>query len=145
MYAIMHIAVHDALNTLDRRSTPYAFKARIHLDVSVEAAVAAAARDALIGVIRRLPADCVLTGIETVEADYQAALDAIPPGWAKTAGIIVGKLAAHAILRLRADDGSDTPLVDPAFPQGDSPGEWRFTPGFDFAFAPGGATSRRSC
>src|SRR5262245_53558418 len=25
MYAIMHIAVHDALNTIDRRSRPYAF------------------------------------------------------------------------------------------------------------------------
>lgn len=137
LYAIMHIAVHDALNAIDRRSTPYAFKARIHLNVSIEAAVAAAARDALIGVIRRLPSDCILTGIETVEADYETALDAIPSGWAKTAGIFIGKAAAHAILRVREDDGSDAPLVDPAFPQGDSPGEWRFTPGFDFAFLPG--------
>jgi hypothetical protein len=137
LYAIMHIAIHDALNTLDRRSTPYVLKARIHLNVSVEAAVAAAARDALTGVIRRLPADCILTGLETVDADYRAALDAIPSGWAKAGGIFVGKAAAHAILKLREDDGSDTPLVDPAFPQGNAPGEYRFTPGFDFAFAPG--------
>jgi hypothetical protein len=137
MYAIMHIAIHDALNTLDRRSTPYAFKARLPLNVSVEAAVAAAARDALVGVIERFPADCIMTGIETVEADYEAALAAIPPGWSRAAGIIIGKLSARAILALRKDDGSDTPLADAAFPQGDAPGEYRFTPGFDFAFLPG--------
>ena len=137
MYAIMHIAIHDALNTLDRRSTPYAFNARLPLNVSIEAAVAAAARDALVGVIRRFPAECIMTGIETVDADYQAALAAIPPGWGRAVGIIVGKLAAHAILKLREDDGSDTLLVDTQFPQGDGPGGYRFTPGFNFAFAPG--------
>jgi hypothetical protein len=139
MYAIMHIAIHDALNTLDRRSAPYAFKARLPLNASIEAAVATAARDALVGVIEQFPADCIMTGIETVEADYQAALAAIPPGWSRAAGIIIGKLAARAILTRREDDGSDTPLVDTAFPQGDAPGEYRFTPGFDFAFAPGWA------
>jgi hypothetical protein len=137
LYTIMHVAIHDALNAIDRRSTPYAFKARIPLNVSVEAAVAAAARESLAGVIRRLPADCILTGLETVEAAYKSALDAIPPGWARTGGIIVGKAAARAILKLRRHDGSDTLLVDPAYPQGDRPGEYRFTPGFDFAFAPG--------
>jgi hypothetical protein len=41
------------------------------------------------------------------------------------------------MLALRADDGSDTPLLDFAYPQGDQPGEYRFTPGTPFAFAPG--------
>ena len=53
MYAIMHIAIHDALNTT--RSPLDALRLRsapIHLNVSIEAAVAAAARDALVGVIR---------------------------------------------------------------------------------------------
>ena len=46
-------------------------------------------------------------------------------------------MAAEAILALRASDGSDTPLVDSAYPQGTDPGEYRFTPGTPFAFAPG--------
>jgi len=33
------------------------------------------------------------------------------------------------VIARRADDGSDTPLLDPAFPQGSAPGQWRFTPG----------------
>jgi hypothetical protein len=47
--------------------------------------------------------------------------------------------AASAILTLRAADGSDTPLFDFAYPQGTEPGEYRFTPGFNFVFAPGWA------
>jgi hypothetical protein len=34
-------------------------------------------------------------------------------------------------------DGSDTPLVVDNFPRGTAPGEYRFTPGTPFAFAPG--------
>ena len=49
----------------------------------------------------------------------------------------MGAASAAAILALRADDGSDTLLVDTAYPQGTEPGEYRFTPGTPFAFAPG--------
>jgi hypothetical protein len=42
------------------------------------------------------------------------------------------------ILALRADDGHRELLVpDFAYPQGTAPGEYRFTPGATFAFAPG--------
>src|SRR5207244_8537616 len=41
------------------------------------------------------------------------------------------------IRTLRAADGSDTPLFDIGCPQGTNPGEYRFTPGTPFAFAPG--------
>ena len=75
----------------------------------------------------------------SVEADYAAALDVIPDGQSKSRGIEVGAAAAEAILALRATDGSDTPLLDFAYPQGTNPGEYRFTPGFTFAFAPGWA------
>ena len=43
---------------------------------------------------------------------------AIPDGPDKTQGVEVGAAAAAAILALRADDGSDTPLVDVDYPQG---------------------------
>jgi len=144
MYAMMHIAIHDALNAIDRRSRPYVLK-HVHVrGASPVAAVAAAARGVLVPVLRHLPppfSDCV-TGakvVEGVQAKYAAAIGAIPGGPAKTRGLAVGRAAAAVILAARTGDGSDTPLFDTAYPQGTRPGEYRFTPGADFAFAPGWA------
>jgi hypothetical protein len=65
MYAMVHVAVHDAVNAIDRRSRPYAFEANVNEPVSVDAAVAAAARDVLVSVIAKLPESpaCVASGI----------------------------------------------------------------------------------
>lgn len=141
LYAMMHIAIHDALNAIDRRSRPYAFDTKSGSAVSPEAAIAAAARDVLVPVIGAIPfpSACLDAGIESVENDYAAALAAIPPGEAKTNGIALGQAAAAAIVALRMGDGSDTPLLDFSYQQGSAPGEYRFTPGFDFVFAPGWA------
>ena len=144
-YAMMHIAVHDALNALDRRSRPYAYNRRADPFASAEAAVAAASRNVLVAVIAQAPSfegipgcpGSIQAGIDSVEADYAAALAAIPNGPAKTAGLQVGQEAAAIILAIRAADGSDTPFADAAYAQGTRPGEWRFTPGFDFALIPG--------
>ena len=139
MYAMMHIAIHDALNAIDRRSRPYAYDAHAAAGISTDATVASAARDVMVPVIQQIPfpAPCLDAGVASVEADYTAALAAIPDGPAKTQGILLGRAAAAAILTLRAHDGSDTPLQDFDYPQGTEPGEWRFTPGVPFAFAPG--------
>jgi hypothetical protein len=143
MYAMTHVAIHDALNAINRRSRPYAFSARASRRASPDAAVAAAARDVLVALLNQIPAPfppaCGAAGVASVEADYSAALGAIPDGRAKTRGIEVGKAAAAAILALRAADGSDTPLIVTDYPQGTDPGEYRFTPGTPFAFAPGWA------
>ena len=142
MYAMMHIAIHDALNAIDRRSRPYVLKHVHARGASPRAAVAAAARGVLVPLLRELPppfSDCV-TGakvVEGVKAEYAAAIGAIPSGPAKRRGLAVGRAAAAAILAARTADGSDTPLFDTAYPQGTQPGEYRFTPGSDFAFAPG--------
>jgi hypothetical protein len=139
LYAMMHVAIHDALNAIQRRSRPYAFDARGYSQASPEAAVAAAARYALVPVISDIPfpPECLQAGIATVKADYAAALAAIPDSSAKTQGIQLGQASAAAIVALRAADGSDTPLLDFQYPQGTLPGEFRFPPGFNFAFAPG--------
>jgi hypothetical protein len=144
MYAMMHIAIHDALNAINRRSRPYVFDSQAPAGASPDAAVAAAARQVLVTLINEpLNPDFLAAfraaGLDSVEADYTAALAAIPDGIAKTQGIDVGHAAATAILALRANDGSDTLLIDPAYPEGTVPGEWRFTPGFPFAFGPGWA------
>jgi hypothetical protein len=142
MYAMTHVAIHDALNAIDRRSLPYAFDGAAGPLASPDAAVATAARNVLVTLLAQLPDPpvpqaCRDAGVASVEADYAAALAAIPDGPAKTQGVEVGAAAADAILALRSDDGSDTLLVDPAYPQGTEPGEYQFTPGTPFAFAPG--------
>ena len=139
MYAMVHVAVHDAVNAIDRRSRPYAFDANVNGPVSVDAAVAAAARDVLVSVIAKLPESpaCVASGILEANALYAAALMPIPNGPAKTAGVAVGQAAAAAIVALRAGDGFETTTwLDFDYPQGTEPGEWRFTPdGPPLAFA----------
>lgn len=143
LYAMVHIAVHDALNAIDRRSRPYTFDSQAPSGASTDAAVAAAAHDVLVALINQnpsiFPPECIAAGLASVEADYTAALGAIPAGSAKAQGITVGQAAAVAILALRANDGSGTLFIDTAYPQGTQPGQWRFTPGFPFAVAPGWA------
>jgi hypothetical protein len=140
MYAMMHVAVHDALNAIDRHSRPYAVSLNATPGTSPDAAVAAAARDVLVSVLGSfsffLPADCINGGIASVEADYAAALAAIPNGPAKSAGVALGQAAAAAILALRSADGFNTPPIDPNYQEGTAPGEYRYTPGTPFAFAP---------
>ena len=143
LYAATHLAVHDALNAIHRRSRPYAFAMQRPLPgASLDAAVAAAARDVLVPLLRELPAPfaaCAPAAVASVETDYAAALAAITDGPAKQQGIQLGRAAAATILAVRTGDGSDTALFDTAYPQGTDPGEYRFTPGFAFAFAPGWA------
>jgi len=144
LYAMTHVAIHDALNAITRRSDPYAYDARAPRRTSPDAAVAAAARDVLVPILGQfstlVPPQCpdaVDAAVAGVEADYAAALGAIRDGRAKTRGIAVGKAAAAAILALRANDGAQALLVgSPGYSEGTRPGEYRFTPGTPFAFAP---------
>ena len=80
---MMHVAIHDALNAIDRRSRPYAFDVQAEAGASPDAAVAAAARDVLVPLIAQLPLElhtqaCIDAGVASVEAAYTAALAAIP-------------------------------------------------------------------
>jgi hypothetical protein len=136
LYAMVHVAIHDAVNAIDRRSRPYVYDDRVDPAASIAAAVATAARAVLVAVIGQLAADCVGTGVAVTEAAYTAAMAAVPAGAARDAGVAAGHAAAAAILAMRADDGSDVPLIDENFPQGDEPGEYRFTPEVPFVFLP---------
>jgi hypothetical protein len=84
----------------------------------------------------RFPPACPAAGIAIAEAAYAAALTAIPDGASKSQGIVVGQAAAAAILAKRANDGAVPAVIVTDYPQGDAPGEYRFTPGFGFVFAP---------
>ncbi len=139
IYAMTHVAIHDALNAIDRRSRPYTFDMPAAPGASPDAAVAAAARDVLVSVIGQLPLEitppaCIAAGIASVEAAYTAALALIPNDQAKAQGIAVGQAAAAAILDLRADDGAVGPFLNFACPQPQdtNPGEYQCTPGTPF-------------
>ena len=155
LYAVTHIAVHDALNAIDRRSAPYAFSPRHQVrGASPEAAVATAAHDVLVRLIAELPApfsDCAAASIAGVKTAYNDALGQIRNGKAEKSGVRLGHKAAAAVIALRADDGSSTELFDATAPSGVTPGVYRRTPlceppapascttPFPFQFAPGWA------
>lgn len=140
MYAMTSLAVHDALNAVERRYESHASTGD-DAGASPDAAVASAARTVLVAAVEDLPADlfggCRGPAVEVAETAYAQALAAIPDGSAETRGVALGEAAAEAILAERADDGSDTPLIVADFPEGTEPGEWRFPPTAPFAFAPG--------
>ena len=126
--AILHAAIHDALNAIDPRFHAYVPGLAAAPGASADAAVAAAARDILVSL---LPDQ-----IARVEAAYGHALSAIPDGQAKTRGIATGRAAASAIMARRRADGAAT-AAQPAYVPQPGPGEYQFTPPFDFAAQPG--------
>jgi len=126
--AIVHAAIHDAINAIDRRYEPYTAGLAAAPGASVDAAVAAAARDVLVALLPEQAA--------TVEAAYTRALADIPDGAAKTAGIAVGQASAAASIQRRQGDGLED-AAQPAFVPRPGPGEYQFTPPFDFAALPG--------
>ena len=137
MYAMMHIAVHDALNAIDRRSRPYAYNVRGRQGASPQAAVAAAAHRVLATLISELPLEltlpsCITAGVALADADYAAAVAGISDGPAKTQGIALGEAAAAAILTLRANDGAVGPFLNFVCPQDTEPGEFQCLPGTPF-------------
>ena len=126
--AILHASIHDAVNAIDRRFEPYTTGLAPAPGASVEAAVAAAAREVLVTL---LPEQA-----QRVETAYAQALAGVPEGAARSAGIDAGRAAAWATLNRRQDDGADTAAQPPYVPRS-GPGEYQFTPPFTFAAQPG--------
>ena len=126
--AITSIAVHDALNTIDRRYDTYNDLPPASAAASPDAAIAAAARTALLAMMSALPPAVPpedtnrALAIQAIEAAYAAAIGPGAPDAAEAAGIDAGEAAADAIIALRYDatatglvptDGSGTPNLPP--------------------------------
>ncbi|MDO9002411.1 MAG: vanadium-dependent haloperoxidase [Aquabacterium sp.] len=126
--AIMHAAIHDALNAIDRRYQSYTPGLQAAPRASPDAAVAAAAREVLVNL---LPDQAAM-----VETAYGRALMAVRDGQSKTAGITTGQAAAWATMNRRQGDGADT-AAQPVYEPGHAPGEYQFTAPFNFAAQPG--------
>jgi hypothetical protein len=135
MQAMAHIAMHDALNTIDRRYRSYTQEAPLTPNASPQAAVAAAAHTVLLDQWAKIAPFGFPDFQADLNAAYQNSLAAIPAGPAKTLGTQIGMTAASRILSGRASDSAYLlPVIDPNYPQGTVPGQYRFTAPFTFAF-----------
>jgi hypothetical protein len=101
MMAIVQVSVFEAVNAITGRYPASRVKIAAAPGASVDAAVAAATRTALLKLMSAQQA--------VIEADYQAALKPLPDGPAKSDGIAVGEQAATAVLASCADDGTMAP------------------------------------
>jgi hypothetical protein len=126
--AILHAAIHDAVNAIDGRFESYTPGLAEAPGASLDAAVASAARDVLVGLV---PDQATL-----VEAAYERALAGVKDGPAKLAGIATGQAAAAANVFRRQGDGFEQ-ATQPVYVPRSGPGEYQFTPPFNFAAQPG--------
>lgn len=97
--AIVHAAVYDAVNAIDRRHAVYAAKLDAPAGGSMESAAATAAHGALTGLLPLQRA--------TLDVALKTSLAQIPEGQAKSDGMRIGSEAAEKILALRKTDGAD--------------------------------------
>jgi hypothetical protein len=117
-FAILHAAIYDAVNSIDRSHEPYLIAVRAPRDASETAAADAAAHSALVGLY---PAQQ-----SVLDVDYAAELANVPDGPAKDQGVRLGELVAGDLLAIRANDGSN--VAPPPFVAGTNPGDYRPTP-----------------
>jgi membrane-associated phospholipid phosphatase len=121
--AMMHVAIHDALNSIDRRYEPYVHEGRAESDSAPAAAIAAAAHDVLAAAIPGFTkAESRPHASEALQKAYERAIAKVSEGPAREHGIAAGQAAAVAILTLRKDDRADAP---PQYTPGTTPGAWR--------------------
>src|SRR4029077_19848118 len=99
-FAIMHAAIYDAVNAIDRAHHPYLVRLNgVPRIASQDAAAAAAAHQVLLALYP------VFT--PTLDGEFQRSLAQIPEGHDKIEGIRIGQTVADRILALRSNDGSN--------------------------------------
>jgi hypothetical protein len=115
--ALVHTAMFDAVNSIERSYEPYHARVLAPRAASAEAALAQAARDTLVALYPSRQA--------IFDTKLAADLAGIPADRAAR-GIAVGQEVARQILALRADDGSATTV--PWVPPDMNPGTYQLTP-----------------
>lgn len=121
--AIVHTAIFDAFNGIERRYTPVFVQAEAPNGASRRAAVIAAAYVTLVGLFPARQA--------ALEVKYAASIAALSDdgedgGQSRARGIAWGTEVAHAVLAWRAADGFSASY--PVFTGGLAVGQWRPTP-----------------
>jgi hypothetical protein len=124
--AMLHVAMFDAVNAIERAYTPYRFEVRASRGASTEAAAAQAAHDVLSALF------------PTQQAMFDSILESqlvnLPAGRERQ-GIAIGRAVAQAVLEWRQNDGWPPTIVpDPTYVLPLTPGLWQPTPpAFSFA------------
>jgi membrane-associated phospholipid phosphatase len=119
-FAIMHAAIYDAVNTIDKTHTPYLVSdlAPLWSMASPEAAAASAAFRVLFKLYPNQRRMLVLQWVEQLRQ--------IPEDLPRSLGVRLGFIVGDRILEQRSNDGSNTQL--PAFVAGNAPGNYQLTP-----------------
>lgn len=116
-FAMLHLAIHDAVNAVEPRYESYVHAAAPAAGGSAPAAAAVAAHDVLVAM---LP-----TGRAAFDAALEESLRNAGPAGAVEQGTAAGRAAARAVLAQRKDDGSARQV---AYAVGTKPGAYRPTP-----------------
>jgi hypothetical protein len=99
--AAVHVAMFDAVNSIEPRYRPYRLQLPAAKGTSKEAAAATAAATVLAALLPN--------AADEMKATLAAYLATVPPGIAKDDGIKLGKAIAAKIVVERSNDGSDAP------------------------------------
>ena len=99
--AMVHIAMFEALNSIEPRYTPYRTRLATESSASREAVAASAAHYVL---VRAYPDQA-----KELDKALDASLAAVPDGPNKTEGMRLGEQAARVILLERDNDGANAP------------------------------------
>jgi hypothetical protein len=125
--AMLHVAIYDAVNSIERTHEPYVMFENVPATASKEAAVALAGHRML---------SMLYGSNSSLQAMFDqlrdAQLSAIPDGPDKIAGMNLGTTCANGIMSIRANDNSDLKVP---YPLGGFPGDWQPTPP-DYTYPP---------
>jgi hypothetical protein len=127
-YAMVNLAMHDALNSIVPRYETYALTGMREKDADPDAAVAQAAHDVITAAFGTLnpPASVTPQPVrDYIDNLLQQSLALAVEPESLSKGVELGKAAAAAILAKRQGDGSDNVMFPVA--EGTLPGEYRFT------------------
>lgn len=115
--AILHTAIYDAVNSVERTHQPFFVDLIAPPGTSAEAAASAAAREVM---VKTFPTESA-----RYEQAFSDFLKGFPPGKSLDDALALGKLVADRILEWRNGDGATTSV--PYIPNSE-PGHWRRTP-----------------
>ena len=118
-YAMVHVAIYEAVNSIQMDYLPFYEYLPAAPGASLEAATAQAAHDVLTALY---PAQATVLSIQL--ANSLGSLNALP-AVRRDAGIAVGKAAAALVLAHRANDGATNGVT---YTPGNLPGDWRPDP-----------------
>ena len=116
-FALMHLAMYDAISIFDRRNNLFFphFRGPVAFE---DAAVDAAAHEVLLALYPNFKA--------SLDNEYLQSMAQVPEGEEKNLGVLIGHQVADRLLALRSTDGSAAAPVPYVF--GSAPGDYQPTP-----------------